>query len=383
MMISQTPRDPWRIIWRVVTGDGLPVILLLALAAGLTLTVWIPQMPQADPIAYAQWLSGARARFGEATATMQALGLFTVTRSLAFRALLALLAGCLSLRLIESGGRLRRDREMAEPVEEWKPLADVTLSDVVDDLRDRRYRVLSAPPLFQADRWPWAELFPLLAQGGALLLLIGLLITHLWGWRVEGLIVQSGERATLPDAAGWVALSEDAGRVTHSPGIVTFVEQRGPGAQVSAAGDDGHPLSLQQAFEADPVTQLRLALAEDQYFAIPEAQLIVRLAPQPDSSVLVQVYRSPPGRLVTETVMEGDAELTVDDVTLEFTAAPYARLTTTFNPGLWPTGIGLVFLMVGLWGSVAWPARRFWLREEAGGARGAGALPSVLVREES
>ncbi|MEA3339560.1 MAG: cytochrome c biogenesis protein ResB [Chloroflexota bacterium] len=382
MMISQTPRDPWRIIWRVVTGDGLPVILLLALAIGLTLTVWLPQMPMGDPIAYAQWLSGARVRFGEATATMRALGLFTITRSLGFRALLALLAGCLSLQLIESGDRLRRNREMAEPEEEWKPLADVTLSDVVDDLRERRYRMLSAPPLFQADRWPWAELFPLLVQGGALLLLIGLLITHLWGWRVEGLILQSGARVTLPDAEKWVALSEDAGRVTHSPGIVTFVEQRGPGAQVSAAGDDGHPLSLQQAFEADPVTQLRLALAEDQYFAIPEAQLIVRLAPQPDSSVLVQVYRSPPGRLATETVMEGDAELTVDDVTLEFTPAPYTRLAATFNPGLWPTVVGLVLLVMGLLGSVMWPARRFWLRQAAGRAEAAGDLPPTLATGE-
>ncbi|RLC81034.1 MAG: hypothetical protein DRJ03_12990 [Chloroflexi bacterium] len=382
-MISQAPRDPWRIIWRVVTGDGLPVILLLGLAAGLTLTAWLPQMPPGDPIAYAQWLSGAQARFGEAAATMRALGLFTITRSLAFRALLALLSGCLLLRLIESGERLRQGRKMFKPAGDWRALADASLADVLDDLQSRRYRVLSAPPLFQVDRWPWAELFPLLAHSGALLLLLGLLITHLWGWRVEGLIVQSGERVTLPDAAGWVALSKDASRVTHSPGIVTYVEQRGPGAQVSAADADGHPLSLQQAFEADPVTQLKLALTEDQYLAIPEVQLIVRLAPQSDSSVLVQVYRSPPGRLAVETVMEGDTELIVDDVTLESIAAPYAQLTATFNPGLWPTATGLVFLMVGLLGSVVWPARRFWLREEAGGARGAGNLPSALVREEA
>lgn len=381
-MISQTPRDPWRTIWRIVTGDGLPVILLLALAIGMTLTAWLPQMPLADPVAYAQWFSRAQSRFGEATATMQALGLFTVTRSLGFRALLTLLAGCLSLRLMESGDRLRRNREAAEPVGEWQSLAGARLPDALDSLRARRYRVLGEPPLFQADRWPLSELFPLLAHGGASLLLLGLLVTHLWGWRAEGLILQSGERVTLPDAEKWVALDKEARSVTHSPGVVTFVEQRGPGVQASAADGAGRSLSLQQAAGADPVAQLQAALTEDQYFAIPEVQLIVRLSPQTDSSVRVQVYHSPPGRLVAETVMEGDAELAVDDVTLKLAAAPYARLTATFNPGLWPTGVGLVLLVVGLLGSVMWPARRFWLRQAAGRVEGAGDLPPTLATGE-
>jgi len=381
-MIAQTFRDPWRTIWQIATSDRLLIVLLLGITAGLTVAAWLPQMPLADPIAYAQWFSGTQARFGETTATMQALGLFTVTRSFAFRTLLALLAGCLSLRLIESGERLHQHREIAEPMGEWRALANASLSDALDDLPACRYRVLGETPLFQADRWPLAELFPLLAHSGALLLLIGLLITHLWGWRAEGLIVQSGERVTLPDAEKWVELDKDARNVTHSPGIVTFVEQRGPGAQVSAADGAGRPLSLQQAAGSDPVTQLQVALAEDQYFAIPEAQLIVRLEPQLDSPVLIQVYQSPPGQLVTETVMEGDAELTVDDVTLEFASAPYARLTATFNPGMWPTGVGLVLLMVGLLGGVAWPTRRLWLREVTGRVEGAGDLPPALATGE-
>nr|HID12543.1 hypothetical protein [Anaerolineae bacterium] len=387
-MIAQARRDPWRVIWQIVTSDGLLAVLLLSIAAGLTITTWLPQIPLADPVAYAQWLSEAQTRFGKVTQTMQALGLFTITRTFGFRALLALLAGCLLLRLIESGDRLRRSREMAEPAGEWQTLASVRLPDVMDDLRHRHYRVLRQPPLFQADRWPWADLFPLLAHAGGLLLLLGLLLTHLWGWRVEGLIVQSGERVTLPGTEKWVALDEDARRVTHSPGIVTFVEERGPGVRASAADGTGRSLSLQQTAEADPVTQLTVALTEDQYFAIPEAQLIVRLAPQPShvvearSPVLVQVYRSPPGRLTTETVVEGDAELTVGGVTLELTSAPYARLTATLSPGLWPTGVSLVLLIAGLLGSAAWPVHRFWLREETGEVKGTGDLPRVLAGGE-
>ncbi len=385
-MIDQPPRDPWRAIWQVATGDYLIAALLLSTAAGLAIITWLPQMPVANPAAYAQWLSEVQARFGTATPTMQTLGLFTITRSFGFRALLVLLAGCLLLRLIENGDWLWHNREMAKPAGEWHRLADVHLPNVIDDLRRLHYRVLSNPPLIQADRWPWADLFPLLAHGGALLLLVGLLIIHLWGWRVEGLTVQSGARVTLPGTEKWIAVDEDARRATHSPGIMTFVEARGPGVQASAADSTGHPLLLQPP-EADPVTQLTVALTEDQYFAIPEAQLVVRLAPQPGraieahSPVLLQVYRSPAGRLATETVVEGDAELTVDDVTLQLASVPYARLTATFNPGFWPIGAGLVLLVAGLLGSVTWPVRRLWLREETGKAKGTGDLPPTLARD--
>ena len=290
---------------------------------------------------------------------MQTLGLFTVTRSLGFRTLLALLAGCLALRLIEGGDRLLQ----------------------------KRYRVLSAPdaapPLFQADRWPWGSLFPVLAHSGALLLLTGLLITHLWGWRVEGLIVQSGEEAALPDAEKWVALDEDIHEITHSPGLVTFVEEYGPGVKVRATDGAGASLSLQQPAGAALATELTIPLAEDQYLSIPEAQLIVRLSPQPDrvieahSPVLIQVYRSPPGHLMTESVVEGDAELAVDEVKLELSSAPYARVTATFNPGRWPTGLGLALLGTGIVGSLVWPARRFWLTEEGDEVKGSGDVSAI------
>ena len=384
-MLTHTPRDPWRVTWRIVTNDGLLVALLLGVAVGLAATIWLPQMPVADPVAYAQWFSEAQARFGETTPTMETLGLFTVTHSFGFRVLLSLLAGCLLLRLIEEGHQLRQHRAMAEPAGAWQALTETRPADAIDVLRRRRYRILSNPPLFQADRWPWADLFPLLTYGSGLLLLVGLLITHLWGWRFEGLIIQGTERVTLPGTEKWVALDDDARTVTHSPGIVTFVQGHGPGLRASATDDTGHALALQQTTETDPVTELTLALTEDQYFAIPEAQLILRLTPQlghaieAHSPVLVQVFRSPPGRLATETIVEGEAKFTVDGVTLELTSAPYARVTATFNPGLWPTGAALVLLAVGLVGSVAWPIRHLWLREGSDQIEVTGDLPAALT----
>ncbi len=331
-------------------------------------------MPWADPASYARWLSVTQARFGQATAMMRALGLFTIAHSFGFRALLALLAGCLALRLVEGIDRLLDGRKMTGPPEEWRPLADVRLPDALEWLRSHHYRLSGESPPFQADRWPGADLLPLLAHGGALLLLVSLLVTHLWGWQAEGVIVQSGERVTLP-GGGEVALGA-AGSVTHTPGLVTFVEQRGPGVRASVVDGTGRPLELYQTTASATVTQLNVALTEDQYFAVPEAQMVVRLAAQQDA-VLVQVYRSPPGQLITEQVVAGDAELEVEDVTLNLVASPYAQLTVTFNPGLWPSGIGILLLVAGLVGDAIWPARRFWLREEAGQVQVAGDAPPI------
>jgi hypothetical protein len=323
-MVTSTPRDPWRIVWQVATGDGLLVILLLAAAAGLMATAWLSQAPAADPAAYARWLSETQARFGKTTQTMQTLGLFTVAHSLGFRTLLALLAGVLLLRLVERGERL----------------------------------------FSEVGRRLWVDLFPFLAHGGSLLLLAGLLLTRLWGWQVEGLIAQNGERTPVPGTESWVALDKDALRVTHSPGIVAFAEAYGPGMRVGAVDGSGNPLVLQRTAETEQLTELTLALVEDRYFVIPDAQLVVQLTPQighsveAHSPVLIQVYRSPPGRLETKTIIEGDTELKIGDVTLSFASAPYARVTATFNPGLWPCGTGIALTIVGLVGSVARSARQ-------------------------
>jgi hypothetical protein len=258
------------------------------------------------------------------------------------------------------------------------------------------HRVLGEPPGLQIDRWPWADSLPLLAHSGGLVLLAGLLVTHLWGWRVEGVIAQSGGRTGLAGGERWVALGDDGTSLTHSPGVRTFVEERGPGVRISATDGDGNPLPLQRTLESARTTDLTVALAEDPYLAtreahiaIPEAQLIVRLIPEPspdveaEGPVLVQVYRSPSGELAVEALLEGEAELTVDDATLALTSLPYVRLTATNNPGLWPTALGVLSLAGGLLGSVAWPTRRLWLRQGDGAIEGTGDLPANVTESEA
>ncbi len=381
--MSERSPDPWRTIWRYVTGDSLLVILLVAIAASVTLTAWIPQRPSSDAD-HARWFSQARARFGDLTPALRAAGLFDVTESLGFRVLLGLLSGCLLVRLTEEADRLRQGGGAVEPKGDWREIAGGSLEGMLDTLRGRRYRTLDGGSFYQVDRWPWAGMSVLMAHGGAVVLLVGLLLAHVGGWHVEGLILQEGQTASLPGANHWVALTEDGQGTRHSTGVVAFVERRGPGVSVRAVDDQGQPLGLQLTAEAEPSLELLIALTEDRYFAVPEAELIAHLMPQSDAPYAlldVQIYRSPPGEIIAEAVTDegGQMELATERARLELTPAPYSEVTVSRNPGRWVAGCGVVLLMAGLVGNLMRPERRFWLRQGTGAMEAAGPVPASLL----
>src|SRR5512143_175916 len=110
-MTSSSPtliRDPWRRLWRFFTGDGFLAAVLILCAALLLVAALLPQTPVNDLVAYSRWLSEAQIRFGDLFAVLNALGLFSITNSLALRLALAALGWCAALRLIDQPDRLRR-----------------------------------------------------------------------------------------------------------------------------------------------------------------------------------------------------------------------------------------------------------------------------------
>jgi len=385
--MAEQSSDPWRVAWRIATSNELLVVLLVGIALSLTLTAWIPQRPASD-VDYARWLSQMQARYGQATSVLRTLGLFDITSSVILRGLLAIVAGILVLRIAEGIDRLRQRRETEEverPEGDWQKLDDWDFTNLLEILRGRRYRVDRASAEAQVDRWPWSQVLPLAAQAGALLLLMGLLLFQVFGWRATDVILQEGERVSLRQGASWMALSED-GELRHDPGIVGFLGERGPGLVVEAVGAEGESLELLLRPDAEPSNDLRIALTGDTYFAIPEAELVVRLTPRSEEAYTrtdVQIYGSPTGEIIAERVTEqgGHGVFEVADVALTFTAAPYARATAVHNPGRLPSAAGLAILAIGLIGSLVWPERRFWVRESGDLVEGAGPLPTWMYLE--
>mgnify|MGYP006288711333 CR=1 FL=1 len=389
-MAEHSP-DPWRVAWRFAISDGMLVVLLVGIALGLTLTAWIPQQPSSE-VDHARWLSQMQARFGDATPVLQTLGLFHVTSSVTFRGLLAVLAGILLLRVAENVDRLRKGRDGVEVEGDWEEVGDWDFVSLLEALRGRHYRVRRASSEAQVDRWPWSLVMPLAAQVGALLLLIGLLLFQVFGWRAMDVILQEGERVSLQEGAGWMALGEE-GELRHDPGIVAFLGETGPGVVAEAADAEGEPLGLVLEPDAEPSDALRVALTGDAYFAIPAAELVVRLTPRSDEPYAradVQIYGSPTGEIIAEMVTDKGGHGVFDvsavsdgaEVTLAFTTAPYVRATAIHNPGRLPTAVGVAVLVLGLTGSLVWTEQRFWVRESGEKVEGVGPLPTWLYPEK-
>jgi hypothetical protein len=336
-MAVRDARDPWRALWQHATDAQTLAVLLGLTGVLLSAAAVLPQVTADDPALRARQLFQAQAQFGSATATLQALGLLRLTRSAALRVALALLASCLALRLADGAEALWRLRRPGP--------------------RGERSTAASCA-------WLPAAL-SLAAHAGALLVLLGLLLTHLGGWRLEGVVLQPGERLALGHGTAWVALDAEGVRLAHSPGLTAHVQERGPGVRVRARDAAGAPLPMLQTPEAQPAQELLLALrpdptsgAREAQFAVPAAGLVVRLAPQANTEqaapLLVQAYRSPSGELASEErLAAGAGDVWVGDVRLEIAAAPYRVVAVAHSPGRWPGVIGLGLLALGLAGSAA------------------------------
>ena len=193
-------------------------------------------------------------------------------------------------------------------------------------------------------------------------MIAGLAITQIRGWEVTATALQGDGPIALPGRDGWVAYGED-GRVATSAGLQVRDVDWGPGVRVRAIGPEGELLQVRQRPDEALTTELGLALTRDPdlatrdaLFTIPQANLIIRVAPLPlDSAdtdaadrVLVQAYRSPSGDLAAEEIVRGRASVPVRDVELQLDSTPYAMVTVGRNPGRWPTIAGLVVVLAGI-----------------------------------
>src|SRR5512139_727176 len=109
-MTSSSPtliRDPWRRLWHFFVSDGFLAAVLILCAALLLSAALLPQTPANDLVAYSRWLSEAQTRFGNLFEILNALRLFSIANSLAFRLALAALGWCATLRLIDQFDPLR------------------------------------------------------------------------------------------------------------------------------------------------------------------------------------------------------------------------------------------------------------------------------------
>ncbi|HEY75762.1 MAG TPA: hypothetical protein G4O00_06230 [Thermoflexia bacterium] len=383
-------RTFWHTAWEIAAEDVALAVVLFVLAGCWVVLLLVPQAPS-DPLSLGRWSAEIEDRFGPLTALFRALGLFSLLDSPFYRILLATLAFLLLVRTVAWMERLWLGRRVIRGAGEWSPVNGGTLEEMGRWLTRRGYRTRRAVKghVLQADRWPWAEAVMVLAHLGPLLLLAGFLIGEIGGWKAEGVIGEVGRTVTGPGGRTFALVETSAGWVADQPGVQIYVTGVGPELTVSAVDAEGNALGLQQAAGEPLSPTLRFRLTErepDAYFAVPEAGLIVRIAPesepvlQPETDLRVQVFRSPSGNLVwEETIGETTSNLDVEGIRVRIEQGAYPVLLAVHDPGRWLKVLGLVMTGIGVLGWGLWPVRRLWLRVDQGQPVGVGDLPQEWV----
>jgi hypothetical protein len=357
-MDSKDSRDIWRSVWNIATNDSTLALSLALVAAALAATRLVPQMPVADPEAYARWYSRTHATLGSRMQLLESLGAFTLLRSVGFRAVLSLLAGTLLLRLVNGWTQLRAVSHRWTPDENRTegayraPTDRQSAAQAPADLPNTGSRNHEMARRGWHGRLRWA------AQLGGFLVLLGTFAGSVWGWQVGRVILSSGELVALPGSEGWLRLESESLTLEHSPGLVASIEQQWPGIRVVAMDQNGNPVGLQTTSDHDLMSHLTANLTEDRYFAVPDADWIVRIAGDrsavagTDLSAIVQIYRSPTGEIIAQSDINGDARIEVEGRMLLVEALPYVEARVVHNPGLPVTLFGVTLLLTGVLGTL-------------------------------
>lgn len=391
-------RDPWRIAWRLVASRQLLVLVLLGLALLLLAAAWLPQSPAAneDLALYSRWLALVQRRFGPANELMQSLGLFSISDTFFFRVLLALLGCALAARLVDAVELAWNERAPPPPPQDQAAplILDQALDQVAASLR-RSFRISAVDDYLVVDRFPASHAVRVLALLGSLVLLVGLALSAIWGWRSQPLSLGIGQTVALESYAlrlddwnenaggqvsllvgdrvattGWVA----PGQAMRTAGLSVNLQAVGPAVRATATlsvTGGMQALALQASESTLPAGELLLFFSPadaERVFAAPDAGVLVRLRFDPSPAVLhASLYDMSTARLVTECVLPSGGVVRAKDATFTLTPENYVRLVVTHDPGNWLTALGWLLFLAGLGGSLAWPLRRTWLRTNAAG----------------
>lgn len=347
--VSPTPvRDPWQRIWRVLSGDRWLAVLVLALATLLLAAAFLPQTPQADPVAYSRWLSETQQRFGSLTSPFISLGLFSITRALGFRLIAALVGLSCALRLID-----QIDRGVGN---------------------DRRGRSIIAAIMLYA---------------GALLVLIGLVLGLFTDTRTDDVTVEPGTVTAVPGTPYTIrldALNDGRAAVTVlsdgqpigqgeladrqpliAAGVSIYLRDIGP-ALIITATRSGDPLGLQSTVDSPPQPEKLLSFAPDRsesFVAAPDAKVVAQVTWLTADRYTAQVLQTATGKvLASREIVPGDT-LSVEAVTFGFRPAAFVTVTVAQQPAHGLIVPGWLLINLGVLGTLLWRATRIGLEAQA------------------
>jgi hypothetical protein len=269
---------------------------------------------------------------------------------------------------------------------------DAAVAEMSDDLRSEGWQVDVAQPghgeaAIVAERSRWGVWAPALIYAGGVLVLAGLWVSQVFGWRETGLVLVPGQPAPLAHGpGGTLTLSEDGGwlmvtwQATEAAPVAAplsdlgtarvagiALRQTGEGQLVTMSARDaaGIPLQIRLLDEQVPPRDT-VDLVFDQPSAeraifIPARQLVVSVVDFPalpergfDSpTLLIQAFAEGGRDPVFNEFVEGNASIAIGDDSFDLRRGQTITVQASASPGAPIVGLGgllAVFgLLLGLW----------------------------------
>jgi cytochrome c biogenesis protein len=413
------------LLWRAFSSRRLTLILLAVIAVVLSCGAILPQIPAGTDVAsreYDRWYGAIQARYRQWTDVLATLGLFSVLDSLWLKLTLALLMVNLSVCAIaqfEAGFRppkcsaesfdraFRRASQSATfVVASKKESVQASLRALLE--RDR-YRVEvqqeDRASYLTASRFSLMRWGPIVAHGGLILVIVGLLLGTRVAWRERDIALSPGQAYQIqhvpslsvrlddfdaelyPHGAprtylARITLLEEGNEVKtgvalpNAPfrydGLSLYQVSHGPLIMVRALDEDAQPIPLQAlAPGATEQEEAALQLSDQNnegYVTVPDHNLVLRIVyqsmapPQEENlpSLLVQAYRGGMTDLVHSETLHDSATLEIDGNAYMVDWAHYAVLDITNDPSLSVILVGATTALVAAIASLHVPPRSIW-----------------------
>ena len=421
LFMLQTPTPPHLLdrLYRRLTGDRVLLSLLALTLLAFALSLLLPQLAlEPEQAGALRWLDETTAGFGAPGPAMRAAGLFDLAHSPWLRGLLGLLAFTALLRLAltaaDTHARLRQPdaAATASKAMHWPHQVQLaihgsvaaTRAELSDNLASEGWRIAAAQTgdttWMVAERSRWGLLALPLALIGLLLMLIGLWLSSVTGWRQTNIILAPAQTVRLShDATVQLTAGTDAatllvqrgdrpaqtryfrlGGLTNAAGLWLQRTGEGPAMTVTARNADGSSL-LVQSVDRSTAPQDLLTLVFDQpraeqLFLVPERQLVFSIVAFPalperglsGPAYLVQAFPFNQRDPVANQFIEGSANLALGEDMYSLTAGNYLALSASRKPGLPLLILGGLFALAAVLLTLRRPAGRLLLTLHPHGA---------------
>lgn len=202
-----------------ITGLGIILAMALLSLFGVLLQQ-APPLVLDDPDSYARWLETVRPRYGGWTNVLSTLGLFNVFGSIWFAIVSVMLAisivACTVHRIpqlwqratnpiVHAGEGFFSHATIGHDVQlDARP--DDVFAAAADQLRSRRFRIVSDDKdphgSFYADKFRWAPFGTAVAHTSFVIILLGVLVTSQFGFRIANFPITVGDTAQVGHDTG-------------------------------------------------------------------------------------------------------------------------------------------------------------------------------------